>query len=66
MPGKGTPEDEDDLLENAYVYLTDQCYPGGSSTNEKRAIRRKAEKFVLRNGELLYKKSKKMADGTKV
>ena len=40
--------------------------PDGASSNEKRTIRRKAAKFVVRNGELLYRKCKKMKDGEKV
>ena len=55
-----------DLLEKAYTYITSKTYPDGASSNEKRTIRRKAAKFVVRNGELLYRKCRKMKDGEKV
>lgn len=58
-------EEEGDIMENAYVYLTEKRYPDGCTANTKRAIRRKASKFEVRNGELLYLKCKKMKDGTK-
>ena len=57
---------ENDLLEKAYTYITSKTYPDGASSNEKRTIRRKAAKFVVRNGELLYRKCKRMKDGEKV
>ena len=38
----------------------------GASSNQKRTIRRKAAKFVVRNGELLYRKCRKVKDGEKV
>ena len=48
--------DEDDLLEQAYIFRTTGKYPEGCTTNKKRSIRRNAEKLVLRNGEL-YKRN---------
>ena len=57
---------ENDFLEKAYTYITSKTYPDGASSNEKRTIRRKAAKFVVRNGELLYRKCKRMKDGEKV
>ena len=50
------------LVENAYQYITDKTYPPGSTKNEKRSIRRKAEKLVVVKGELLYRKK----DGNEV
>ena len=50
--------DEDDLLEQAYIFRTTGKYPEGCTTNKKRSIRRKAEKLVLRNGGL-YKRQKR-------
>ena len=70
MPGKTDPAylaNEDDLLEKAFAYVTERRYPGGCLSNEKRIIRRKAAKFVVRNGELMYRKYKrKTKDGPKV
>ena len=31
-------------------------YPGGATANEKRVMPKKAKKFAVRNGELVYKK----------
>jgi hypothetical protein len=39
--------------------------PDGASSNGERTIHRKAAEFVVRNGELLYRKCKKMKDGEK-
>jgi hypothetical protein len=50
------------LVESAYQYITDKTYPPGSTKNEKRSIRRKADKLVVVNGELLYRKK----DGSEV
>ena len=47
-------KEEDDLVEEAAVYLADKKYPEGCSANRKRQIRKRAEKFVLQNGELYY------------
>ena len=47
---------EEDLIQKAFVYLTDKTYPEGSTKNEKRCIRKKAEKIVVLNGVLHYKK----------
>ena len=57
MPGRSDPAypaDEDDLLGKAYTYITEQRYPEGCLPNEKQTIRKKAAKFVVRNGELMY------------
>ena len=58
-----TPEDEVErdmqLLEEAYMYLTDKKYPPGCSDTRKRVIRKKAKLFELNNGELFYKQQKK-------
>ena len=55
-----------DLLEKAYVYLTEGRYPDSCTGNDKRTIRRKAAKFAMRDGELLYKKSVRGLDRKKV
>ena len=44
------------IIENAFQYITDKMYLLGSTKNEKRSIRRKAEKLVVMNGELYRKK----------
>ena len=52
--------DEDDVKENlveeAYQYLRMKSYPAGASEGRKRCIRRKAAKFILKNGELFFKR----------
>ena len=53
-------KDEDLLIEDAILYVQKQRYHEGLSKNEKRTIRRKATRFTLRNGELLYTKKDKM------
>ena len=54
--------EENDLVEDVYIYLTKGQYPVNCAANRKRVIRRKAEKFRVRNGELFYikKKSRKV------
>ena len=48
--------DEENLVRDAYVYLTEKTYPDGCSANRKRVIRKKALKFqVSETGELLYR-----------
>ena len=44
------------LVEKAYLYITKGNYPEGTTKNEKRSIRRKAERLTDRNGEIYYKK----------
>ena len=51
--------DEDNLIEDAVLYLQRKLYREGCSKNEKRCIRRKALRFTLNNGELLYTKKDK-------
>ena len=51
------------LIRPTYIYLTEGSYPADATFNDKRAIRHKASKFMLRNGELLYKKSARGVDG---
>ena len=57
-----TPEEEVErdiqLIDEAYMYLTDKKYPPGCSYIRKRVIRKKAQKFELTNGELFQKKGK--------
>ena len=51
-----TEERVQELIEQAYVYLTSTTYPPGC--DEKRVIRKKAKKFELKGGELYYKQRK--------
>ena len=55
-----------DLLEKACLYITEKRYPEDATANDKRAIRRRAATFTLREGELLYKKAIRGVDGKKV
>ena len=47
------------LVEEAYEYLVRNVYPVVASVSRKRCIRRKAQKFVVRGGEMYFKKKKK-------
>ena len=52
-------EEQGDLLDEAYLYITEGRYPDGCGADRKRAIRRKAKKFTVNsNGELFYKNKK--------
>ena len=46
------------LLEDAvmYMYVQEKIYRSGTSKNWKRSVRRKAQRFSIENGELMYKK----------
>ena len=59
-------DENEDLVEKACLYLSDGRYPEGSTSNEKRVIRRKAATLTLRDGEVFYKKPKKNSTGQKV
>ena len=52
-------ESEDDLIEQAYDYKVNGKYPEGCTLNNKRSIRRKADKIVLQNGDVCMKKKTK-------
>ena len=47
-------DEQDDLIEQACVYLTEKAYPDGCTQSRKRQIRKKAEKFQMLDGELYY------------
>lgn len=66
-PPKETVEDQQTdsdlkLVEHAFYYITEKKYPPECTKNDKRSIRRKAEKLNVVNGELFYKKK----DGNEV
>lgn len=50
------PHAEFPLIRKAYDYLTNGSYPPGATKNEKRVIRKKATKLIVRNGEYFYKR----------
>ena len=45
---------DEDLIEQAYLYLTKKKYPEECTASRKRQIRKKAEKFTIVGGELYY------------
>ena len=55
-------EGEAQLIEKAYMKLTEGTYPEGATKNEKRVIRRKAGTLDVVDGVLHYKRK----DGRKV
>ena len=59
--------EENNLVEDVYIYWTKGKYLDNCAANRKRVIRRKAEKFRVRNRELFYikKKSRKVNYGQK-
>ena len=48
-----------DLVDSAFLYLTQFQYPNGCSDARKRAIRKKAGMFIIWDGEMFFKKKKK-------
>ncbi len=52
-------EREEELIEQAYTYLTQKTYPDGCTATRKRVIRKKAAKFEVKDGELYYKQKQK-------
>ena len=50
---------EQQLLDDAVLYLQENRYRDDCTKNEKRCIRRKAKKFMLQDGDLLYTKKDK-------
>ena len=55
MDHENAEERDVDLVEEAYRYLTDKTYPNVTTENRKRAIRNKAKKFIIKDGELFYR-----------
>ena len=48
-----------DLIDNVYQYLSQKWYCLRCTEGGKRVIRRKAERFVLNDGELYFKRKQK-------
>ena len=46
--------DDDNLIEETILYISAKKYPNGCSDSRKRQIRKKSEKFALKNEELYY------------
>ena len=46
--------DEDALVDDVYAYLVQNSYPKGCSGTRKRQIRKRAERFSVKGGNLFY------------
>ena len=60
-PLRMSHSDEDnnfDLVEEAYEYKINSNYPEGCTAYQKRSIRRKASKMILRGGEISWQEKK--------
>ena len=44
----------DDLIDEAFLYLSEKKYPDGASATRKRIIREKAEKIVIVDGDKIH------------
>ena len=44
----------DDLIDEAFLFVSEKKCPDGASTTRKKIIRKKEEKFVIIDGELYY------------
>ena len=47
-------EEATDLVDAVYEYLVKKEYPKDCTATKKRQIRKKAEKFTIERGELIY------------
>ena len=47
--------DEDALVNDVYAYLVQKSYPKGCSGTRKRQIRKRAERFSVKEGKLYYR-----------
>ena len=63
MENSSTSDEEEavnvDLIEGVYLYLTESRYPQRYSVTNERAVRKKAQKFVVRHCVLFFKKKKR-------
>ena len=55
---KEKEDGERELVEHVYQYLAQNRYPEGCDKNHKRIIRKKAKKFLVKEGVLHYKVEK--------
>ena len=51
--------EEDELLDKVYLYITEKRYADGTSENGKRIIRKKALKLTVVDGEMYLTKKRK-------
>ena len=56
---EGLAEQREELIQQAYTYLTKKTYPSGCTEIRKRVIRKKAAKFEVKDDELYYKHKQK-------
>ena len=59
MPTMESEERDQELVEQAYSYITTSTYPPECTENRKKVICKKAKKFELEDGELYYKQKQK-------
>ena len=52
-------EQKEELVQQAYTYLTKTSYPNACTEIRKRVVRKKAAKFEVKDGELYYKHKQK-------
>ena len=51
---------DEELIDDAYKYISDKVYPEGCSESRRRVIRKKAARFAVKDdGELHYKHKQK-------
>ena len=54
----GSDSCEDALVDDVYAYVTQNSYPIGCSGTRKRQIRKRAERFSVKEGHLYYTSKK--------
>ena len=54
----GSDSCEDALVDDVYAYVTQNSYPIGCSGTRKRPIRKRAERFSVKEGHLYYTSKK--------
>ena len=52
-------ERDHELVEQVYQYIAAGTHPIGCSQNQKRVIRKKSKRFMIKDGELLYLEKRK-------
>ena len=64
-----TMKDDDqevNLVDEVYTYVTEGNYPARASVNVKRIIRRKSKKFSVKDDELFYLNIKRCHKSSKI
>ena len=54
----GSDSCEDAIVDDVYAYVTQNSYPIGCSGTRKRQIRKRAERFSVKEGHLYYTSKK--------